>query len=239
MHAPTHCRESLSSRPLAATVLRSLALAALLVAVPAQPGLALTIAQWTFSAANTSGLPSSGTVNIAPEFGIGNLATTGRVIGSNNNVGVWLADPSNSPLELPDDGTGLIWSSMSENYGGNQMVLSIDTTALVDLMLTVDVTGSVNRTWFVSTSPDGTNYTGADTFLPSAVWTRRTFDLSAVDSIENLSTAYIGIHVGSSQNPNGASFDNITVTGVPEPSTALLLGGGLLALAARGRRRKA
>lgn len=37
----------------------------------------------------------------------------------------------------------------------------------------------------------------------------------------------------------GLFIDDVTLTAVPEPTTALLLGGGLLGLAARRRRRKA
>ena len=59
--------------------------------------------------------------------------------------------------------------------------------------------------------------------------------LSVSSELGILSVAFFG---GSpNEFPHSVFFDNLTVTVIPEPSTALLLGLGLTGLAAAGRRR--
>jgi hypothetical protein len=73
---------------------------------------------------------------------------------------------------------------------------------------------------------------------PGTSFTSRTFDLSSVTALNGASSASLRIHFVEALNlVDAVSFDNITVTAVPEPGTIGLLtaAGSLLALRRRSR----
>jgi len=74
---------------------------------------------------------------------------------------------------------------------------------------------------------------------PTNTFTTRTFDLSSVTALDGAPSAALRIHfVEALDVIDILSFDNITVTAVPEPGALSLLacGGALLALRHRSRR---
>jgi hypothetical protein len=73
---------------------------------------------------------------------------------------------------------------------------------------------------------------------PGTTFTSRTFDLSSVTDLNGASSVALRIHFVEALNVvDTVSFDNITVTAVPEPGTIGLLaaGGSLLILRRRSR----
>lgn len=73
---------------------------------------------------------------------------------------------------------------------------------------------------------------------PTNSFTTRTFDLSSVTALNGASSAALRIHFVEALNVvDILSFDNITVTAVPEPGTIGLLASGAALLALRRRPR--
>ncbi|MBA3833107.1 MAG: hypothetical protein H0X34_14675 [Chthoniobacterales bacterium] len=117
---------------------------------------------------------------------------------------------------------------------GKSFQFTINTVGLTDLALSYATkrspTGFTTQTLAYST--DGINFTNFGTVTPTSSFVAYSFDLSAVDSLENQTSVTFRYTLMGATNANGNNvFDNIQVTGVPEPSTWV---AGILAVGAVG-----
>jgi len=141
-----------------------------------------------------------------------------------------------------DPVTGTVGNSaLRLTYANNQdnprtFQFTINTLGLTDLSLSYATRSSiVGITQTLSYSTDGVNFTNfTPTFSPTATFSVASFDLSAINSIENQAsvTFRISITPRGGNNNEFNDFDNIQVNAeVPEPGTVV---GGLLSVLAIG-----
>lgn len=121
---------------------------------------------------------------------------------------------------------------------GKSMTFQINTTGFFDIVMAYAerVTTTGPSVIDVSTSIDGINFSPATALAPTrdGTFRLRTIDLSAIDSIENVSAAYIRLTVSGISNASGGlRIDNVTF--VPAPGAAAF-GLALVGFAARRRR---
>jgi len=207
----------------------------------------------------SSGFASAPTVS--SNAGTGGNATTGTTTG-----GVQYTSPvSNSIYAGTTIGTNntatgqsLTWSTpqtANSSLTGAYFTISLNTTGLTDLAIQFDIRAatagssvpapgafslmqySLNGTdWF---SLGATSPTWAH--LTSTAWERESLNLSAADAIENQSNVLLRFTFEDSGVNTGAinmniRLDNLIITAIPEPSSALLASGFPIALLLRRRR---
>jgi hypothetical protein len=133
--------------------------------------------------------------------------------------------------------SGTISPEGSQNNGAS-IIFEVDTTSYTDLGVSWaqrgTSTGYTSRVFAYST--DGVTYTdfATDSGALTSTFVTESYDLSAIDALEGLSSVFFKITVDGATSANGNNrIDNLTVTGtlVPEPGTAIL---ALLSLAAAG-----
>lgn len=127
--------------------------------------------------------------------------------------------------------------------GALQLVSTVFNTSYIDLSLstigfgdmTLSFASASNATGAtgvsVSVSADGTDFVLAGTSGTTNTFQTISFDLSAFDQIEDISTAYIRIQYSGITGTGTTRLDNLQISGtaIPEPSVAGML-TGLLAL---------
>lgn len=123
---------------------------------------------------------------------------------------------------------------------GMSIVLQVSTMGFTDLSVSWAQRGTSSgfTTRQFDYSTDGATWTnfGTDTGALGSTWVTESYDLSSVASIENQATVYFRIVLDGATGTSGNNrFDNITVEGVPEPTTALLGALGVLGLLRRRR----
>ena len=221
----------------------SLAVAMFLIAVSVG---ATVIADWTFETSYGSITGSSTSLGpLSPEVG------AGSAFGVHANISDWDAYYGN----------GSMYSFCVNNWSvGDYYQFQVDTFGLTGISIDWDQTGSYTAPadFVLQYSNDGSTYTtfgsqysvllyNQPSWRPTSGSTNYHFtcDLSSVDaSVGNQATAYFRLVANSDVAINGdvvgengvIRIDNFTVSGVPEPSTVILAGLGLVALMAiRGR----
>lgn len=204
--------------------MRLLALLHALFTLPCQGAL---VAYWNFNnltipAADT---PGSGSV---PAFidatqGSGTLAlntwsgTVDDFAGSGINT--LDSDPAGESLSL------IAGSGMAGN--GSSITLELSLTGLVDPVLSFTTQGtatgfnSVQLAWSVN----GADFYNFDTaYDPATSYSLQSFDLSSVNSLDGAERAYFQLNFDGATGTSGNNrIDNIQLTAIAEPSTALLL----------------
>jgi MYXO-CTERM domain-containing protein len=139
-------------------------------------------------------------------------------------------------------GLGLRNDSLDRGQG-KSLILSFSTLGEIDLVLSYaerfTSTGPTGVT--IQYSTDGVAYTPFTNYATTRdgafATSARVIDLSSVDAIENLATAYLKItFTGFNVNSTGAArVDNVLISSVPTPGAVALLGlAGLVA----GRRKR-
>jgi hypothetical protein len=199
---------------------------------------AATIANWTFEAS----IPTTAGP-LAPESGSG----TGTSVHVTPNS---FSNPSGN-------GSAESWNSDSWAIG-DYYQFQVSTAGLTDIGFSWDQTRSsagpgqpapTSPNFRLQFSTDGSSFTNVVDYLVQALtWNSTTAtvasqfsqDLSAYTQLNNQPTVYFRLTaIQAAQNSGGQSrVDNILVTGVPEPSTALLLIAAVaVAALLRARRR--
>jgi hypothetical protein len=201
-----------------------------------------TIADWTFE---TSQPATAGPFN--PEIGAGSAS------GSGLNV---YSSPAGNGSAHSFSANGWATASPTTN---DYWQFQVSTLGLSGITVAYDQNGSGTgpRDFVFQYSTDGSTFTplGSQYSLTSGItWsstgspqaTHESDDLSAVTALNNQSAVYFRIVDNSTVNINGGAvgasgtdrIDNFLVTAaIPEPSTVVLVGAGLVGLLAIRRRR--
>lgn len=201
---------------------------------------AQTLAKWTFE---TSIPTTAGPLN--PEIG------AGSALGFHAGVATYSNPAGNGSAE-----------SFSANSWavGDYFQFSLSTAGYAGIGLSFDQTSSNTgpRDYDLQYSTDGINFTAfvsyqvlANGASPNASWNGTTYqsaytfnyDLSAITAIDNAANVYFRLANTSTVAANGGvvaaaganRVDNFTVSVVPEPASATLLGLGFAALLIRRR----
>jgi len=205
------------------------------------------VVQWTFEAPNTPADTSGTTIT-----GINPAVGTGTASGVHAASSAYSTPAGNGSTESL---SSTVWAV------GDYYQFNFSTTGFTDLVLSLDATSSNTgpRDFKVAYSVDGTNFTdvpgGTYSVVNSSFATtteqtttppRFSFDLSALDVIENQASVTLRLIDNSTTAVNGGTvagtgtsrIDNVTVSNsVPEPGTLGLVGLGLAMAGSRRRRR--
>jgi hypothetical protein len=205
-----------------------------------------TLADWSFE----STLPSSAGP-YSPEVGAGSIQ------GNHASAMTVYSSPA---------GNGSSHSYSSTNWAsGDYYQFSVSTLGSDDIALSFDQASSNTgpRDFELSYSTNGVTFTNFASYQvlanasPNPVWNGSTSsslytiteNLSSIASLDNQGTVYFRLTDTDSVSANGGAvgtagtdrLDNVLVSGavapVPLPTTALLLGGGLIGLMGTRRRR--
>lgn len=180
----------------------------------------------------TSGATSSNSFLYNADRGNGNVTFNG------SGVSFFTGTTQNA---FTGDASGMAYSPLngtSSVNNGKSLLFSFDASAFTGLTFSYATqrtnTGFTTQT--ISTSIDGTTFSQVGTVSPGTSFAAtQLFDVSALDNAAN---AIIRITLtgasGSSQNNR---FDNVQITGMPEPSVAVLVGSAALPLLGRRRSR--
>lgn len=211
---------------------------------------ATVLAKWTFETNTPADLSNS---------------TTGPTVAAEEGTGSFQGIHADSASDwTTPTGNGSANSYSVNTWGvGDYFGFTTSTTGYTDVTVSfAQVSSSTGpRDFELRYSTDGSSFTTFSTYtvLPNQAgapglgsWSSSTentgynytFDLSAINSIENLSTVYFRLVQVSTADatPPGtvaaggtSRVDNVTVTAIPEPTTALL-GLGSIGLLLRRRR---
>lgn len=204
--------------------MRLLVLPHILLTLPCQGAL---VAYWNFNDLTiaSADTPGSGSVpsSIFATQGSGSLSlvswsgTVDDFAGSSINT--LDSDPAGESLSL------IAGSGMAGN--GSNITLEFSLTGMVDPVLSFatqsTATGfnSVQLAWSVN----GADFYNFDTaYDPATSYSLRSFDLSSVNSLDGVDRAYFQLSFDGATGTSGNNrIDNIQLTAITEPSTALLL----------------
>jgi hypothetical protein len=226
--------------------------AAALTCAAAASAHATLVAAWNFNQGLASGSQSAQV--LAANWGSGTMTTNWNAANflvftpvgasAHNGMNAVNGDIDGNDLGLQN---GTVANGTVLN-AGRYIQFQFDTTGVQDIVLSLAArrTATGMATQSVEWSTDGSSFFSAGVFTPAfnaSAYTLATFDLSAVDAIENLSAAYIRI-VFNDPQPSGSGslsaggncrIDNLQFNGSAVPAPAGLL--PLAALAAFRRRR--
>ena len=148
-----------------------------------------------------------------------------------------------------DAGQAVGWNDVS-GAGANDAywIMTINTTGWQDMTIRWDHLSDNTGANLGPTSFDLHYRVGSGTWIPilndnsikrDDTWWEFSHDLSSITAIENQSDVYFRVsdlnQEGTTRPDGSYRFDNLELTGVPEPATVLLLGLGSLALLRRKR----
>lgn len=105
---------------------------------------------------------------------------------------------------------------------GNEILFSVDTTGLTDLVLSYHsrstVFGPISSRFEYALPGQGFTLIGFDQYTPDATFYRKSWNLSAIDAIENAGEVTFRWTGFSDGTGNGTfRMDNLELTTVPEP----------------------
>ena len=202
------------------------------------------IADWTFqTSASTNNIIGAGLTPGATQSGVLADIGTGTASASHaSSATVWSIPAGNGSLNS--------WSANTWAIA-DYFQFSLSTASYSDISVSFDMfrSGTGPTNWTFQFSTDGSTFStfssfsitnapsiNSSTYNPSFTYS---FDLSAIDTLENNST--VAFRLVAASAPSGTSgtarVDNFSVTTVPEPSTlALAAFGGVAALLAFRRR---
>jgi len=131
-------------------------------------------------------------------------------------------------------------STTADPSNGKSFTFQFDSTGYTGLSMQYDERFTANGASAVaiSWSTDGVNFTpttlGYNT-VRNSTYALRTVDFSTITGLENVATGYIRFTFSGYANGGTSRFDNITILGVPEPGTIVLLGLAALTVTRRKR----
>jgi hypothetical protein len=207
---------------------------------------AQTIAQWTFETSIPAGTAS--TLSVSPEVG------TGTGSGVHASAATVYSSPSgNGSVHSFSANTwavGDYWQFQTSTVGFQNIAVSYGQTSSGTGPGRLDFSYSTDGSLFTTFAASLVVQSNAS---PNPVWNTTTassiysysFDLSAITSLNNAPTVYFRVTDSSTTSAGGGTvatggtdrIDNFTIAVVPEPSSAVLLLGGLGILAIRRMRR--
>ncbi len=207
---------------------------------------AQTLAKWTFETSPPADLANTATISgILADVG------TGTASGVHASVGAdWTTPVGNGSANS---------LSVNEWAVGDRFQFSLGTVGYSGIGVTFDQTSSATgpRDFGIEYSTDGSTFTAFSSYsvsanaAPNPVWNATTasslysysFDFSAITALNNAPNVFFRLVNVSTASANGGTvaasgtsrIDNFTVSVVPEPTSATLLGLGLAALLIRRR----
>lgn len=211
----------------------------LVTALSTLPCPAALVAYWNFNnlAITSADSPGAGEVPdaISATQGSGTLdlgAWSGTV---DDFAGTTLNNESSDPAE---ESLSLIAASGTAGNGGT-ITLELALTGMADPTLSFATQGtatgfnSVQLAW----STNGTDFFAfGGAYNPSSTYSLQSFDLSSVNALDGAATAHFQLTFEGATGSSGNNrIDNIQITAIPEPASAmlLLLGVGWLTLLRR------
>ncbi len=221
-------------------------------AIPAHGAL---LAYWNFNGLTTSTnngttyVPSSGSQSGTASLTVGvnssDNAGTNRGINSfgGSATNALNSDPTGQALAI--QGSSLETGSVVANNGAT-LTFQFSTIGFEDAVLSFATqrTGTGFNSNQVAYSTNGSTFTDfGSTYNPATSFGSgaglQTFDLSSINTLDNVAAVYLRITLGGATNISGNNrFDNIQInaTAIPEPTSAAVLGS--LALLSMLRRRR-
>lgn len=139
------------------------------------------------------------------------------------------------------DESGASLSLVGEDGNASHIDVSFATIGLTDIVMTFATrgtgTGYNSGLWSYSVDNVVFTDTGAgNTTTNTATWLTRTVDLTSITAAEDVANLTLRYTVDGATSGGGNNrLDNVQINAIPEPSTALLGGLGLLALLRRRR----
>jgi len=219
---------------------------------------AQVITRWNFNGTSAQSVPG-GIASPTPSFGLGTAATLNLTAAAGFSSGVANGGSTDPVITNPPN---LGWQTTGYQTQGNGNLTSgvqfnVSTVGFSSIVVSWDQRHSNSSSRFAQFqySTDGTTFTNfGAAFVGTAgdTWfNNRSVDLSTITAAENnanfafrivasfdpLGTGYVASTTGTTYGPTGTyRFDMVTVTSIPTPSAAALLGlGGLAAFRRRTR----
>jgi hypothetical protein len=233
---------------------RLLILAALALMLGGEVRADFIVAGWTFETLNIPTSPSPPTTGSNSPVAFAENGTQQSVAEATG-----FHSASTTTWTTPS-GNGSVKSLNSNTWSTNDYYqFRFSTLGISNVKLTFDQTRSSTgpASFKVQWSSNGTNFTdflsysviqAGATGSGTASWSSTTnqsqfttiADLSSITQINSLSNAYIRLTNISATSATGGTnrIDNVTITGVPEPTSGLLIGLGTLACVALRRNRR-
>jgi hypothetical protein len=193
--------------------------------------------------------PDSTNYTLVPQYeyveGLPVMTAGGADYDDNGGNGVAFTDAGENPH---DAGQCLHWNDVSGTTDDAYIIITIDTTGWQDMLIRWDYmsdnsggkTGPVSFDLdYAVGSGDWTNIVNNYAITRDDAWHEFSYDLSSLTAINNQSSVQFRINDLNENDLNGDYWqDNVQLTGVPEPFTAVLLALGGMALLSKRPKQK-